>query len=100
MPELPPTGVSTDADLAKTFNSAVVNTTQGASLPASDLTQTFRTPEFQAILESVRHLARLEGVSERDAAERIVRVFRQVDATWKDFVIQEGLAALRDKLGS
>ena len=96
-PPLPP--LSNDAELTRTFNSAVVATT-GQVTSSPDLSKTFRSTEYRTILEAVRRLARLENISEKDASERLIKVFRQVDTTWKDYVIQEGLTAVRNKMDS
>jgi len=48
-------------------------------------------PAFRSILGAVRQLARLSGISEKEAAEQIIESFRKVDQIWGDYLVQEGI---------
>lgn len=93
-------GPSTE-ELTRIFNSALVATRVAESKnPASELHALMETPAFQAMMNSVRHLARSEGISEREAAELLVQTFRKVDQIWADYIYQEGVNRLRNPKGS
>ena len=83
-------------ELARIFNTALVSS-KGAKQRdhSSELFQVMETPAFQMILHAVRSLARGQGVTEREAAERLIETFRKVDQLWTDYVFQEGVEKLR-----
>lgn|GEM_PF-2924216 len=84
------------ADLARTFNTAVVASRAARGRNhSSELFQLMETPAFQMILHAARSLARTQGVSERDACEQIIDTFRKVDQLWADYVFQEGMEKLK-----
>jgi hypothetical protein len=84
-------------DLARIFNTALVATkTQPGRDFQTELYQLMESPAFRAILTAIRQHARLQGLSEKHAAEQIIRTFRKVDELWSSYVFQEGV----DRLGS
>jgi len=84
-------------DLARIFNTALVATkTQPNRDFQGELYQIMESPAFRAILTAIRQHARLQGLSEKHAAEQIIRAFRKVDELWNSYVFQEGV----DRLGS
>ncbi|MFL5812674.1 MAG: hypothetical protein ACJ763_03785 [Bdellovibrionia bacterium] len=84
-------------DLARIFNTALVATkTQPGRDFQTELYQLMESPAFRAILTAIRQHARLHGLSEKHAAEQIIRTFRKVDELWSSYVFQEGV----DRLGS
>lgn len=94
-----PSGGSSMAvdDLARIFNTALVATkTQPGRDFQTELYQLMESPAFRAILTAIRQHARLQGLSEKHAAEQIIRTFRKVDELWSSYVFQEGV----DRLGS
>lgn len=78
--------------LSRILNSALVST---RSEPGRDffaeLSDRMQTPAFRAITLAVRQLAQSEMMSEKDAAEAIVRSFRDMDRLWSEYLFQEGL---------
>jgi hypothetical protein len=91
-----PSSVAVD-DLARIFNTALVATkTQPGRDFQAELYQIMESPAFRAILTAIRQHARLHGLSEKHAAEQIIRTFRKVDELWSSYVFQEGV----DRLGS
>jgi len=88
-------------ELSRIFNSAIVATRVAKEKnPASELHLLMETPAFQAMMNSIRQLARSEGISEREAAELLVQTFRKVDQIWADYIYQEGVNRLRNPNGS
>lgn len=84
-------------DLARIFNTALVATkTQPGRDFQTELYQLMESPAFRAILTAIRQHARLQGLSEKHAAEQVIRAFRRVDELWSSYVFQEGV----DRLGS
>ena len=89
----------------KLFNTAVIatkipkgsNSTGEVSALLHALVQSVT---FQAILKSIREHATLQGISEAQAAEEIVRTFRDIDSVWNDYIFQEGLDRLKTQLPS
>lgn len=91
---------STHEEISRIFNSALVATqVRENQSPALELQQLMGSPAFHAIMNAVRQVARTEGISERQAAEQIIRTFRKMDQIWSDYVYQEGVDRLRNQLG-
>ncbi len=87
-------------DLTKIFNTAIVATRVEAARDfSSELFRLMESPAFRSILSAVRHLARAQGISERDAAESLIQTFRKVDRVWGEYLCQEGVDRLRNHLG-
>ena len=84
-------------DLVRVFNTAVIATRTDALRDFSaELHGLIESPAFRAILNSVRHLARTHGLSEREAAESVIKTFRKMDQIWGEYVFQEGVDRLRN----
>ncbi len=83
-------------DLVKVFNTALVSTQNKEPRDVSlELHSLLESPAFRAILNSVRHLSRSQGISEREGAESVIRAFRKMDQIWSDYIFQEGLDRVR-----
>jgi hypothetical protein len=83
-------------DLSRIFNTALVGTrTEGVRDLSAELFSLVESPAFRAILSAVRQTARTEGISEREAAEEVIRTFRKVDRIWETYILQEGVDRLR-----
>ncbi len=83
-------------DLVRVFNTALVTSRlDGSKAYVREMTDLVETPAFRAILNAVRQLARLQGISERAAAEQVIQTFRKVDALWAEYLVHEGLAHLK-----
>lgn len=86
-------------EIARVFNSALVATRASDNRnAASELHSIMESAPFRMILSAVRQLARNQGISERQAAEQMIRAFRKVDQIWADYVYQEGVDRLRGQL--
>jgi hypothetical protein len=84
-------------DLARIFNTALVATKSQQNRDfQSELYQLMESPAFRAILTAIRQHARMQGLSEKHAAEQVIRTFRKLDELWSSYVFQEGV----DRLGS
>lgn len=84
-------------DLIRVFNTALIGTQTVAGRDFSaEIFELMESPAFRAILGSIRQYARLQGVTEKQAAEQIISIFRKVDQTWKDYVFQEGVDRLKN----
>lgn len=83
-------------DLTRIFNTAVISskaeTKRDLSTELQELTE---SPAFKAILNSVRQLAAVQGISERQSAEVIIDTFRKLDDVWNEYVLREGLDRIR-----
>jgi hypothetical protein len=85
-------------DIAKIFNTAVVATQAETKRDFSaELCQITQSAPFKAILSAVRHLSRVQGISEKQAAEHVVQTFRKMDEIWKQYLYREGLEHLRNQ---
>ena len=83
-------------DLARLFNTALVSTRdQGSRDWTGEIQRLMETPAFRALMSSIRHLARTQGISEVSAAEEMIRTFRALDSVWRDYVFQEGLDRIK-----
>lgn len=85
-------------ELARVFNTALV-ATRGGTLRdfSSELYSLVQSAPFRAILSSVRQFARLQSISEREAAEAIIQTFRKIDRLWTDYIFHEGVDRLKDQ---
>jgi len=83
-------------DLARVFNTAVIASRVEAKKDHSfALYEMIETPAFRAILTAVRQHARLQGISDRQAAEQIILTFRKMDQIWDDYIYREGIDRIR-----
>lgn len=83
-------------DLVRVFNTALISTRASENREqSSELHRLMECPAFRAILSSIRQHARLQGISEREAAEEIILAFRKVDQIWNNYVFQEGVNRLK-----
>jgi hypothetical protein len=84
-------------ELVRVFNTALV---ASHASPARDFSneifELMENPAFRAILGAVRQFARLQGLSERQAAEQIIATFRKMDRVWSDYVFHEGVSRLKE----
>ncbi|MBI2605449.1 MAG: hypothetical protein HYW49_05140 [Deltaproteobacteria bacterium] len=87
----------------KLFNTAVIATKIPKGSNSTDevsglLHSLVQSAPFQAILKSIREHAALQGIPEAQAAEEIVRTFREIDNVWNEYIFQEGLDRLKAQL--
>jgi len=83
-------------DLARLFNTALVSTRDQSSRNwMAEIQQLMESPAFRSLLNSIRHLARSQGISESAAAEEMIRTVRALDSVWRDYVFQEGLERIK-----
>jgi hypothetical protein len=88
-------------DLVRVFNTALVSTrVEGVRDFSAEIYALVESPAFRAILNAVRQHARLQGLSERDAAEAIIQTFRKMDRVWGEYVFQEGVDRLKHQPSS
>jgi hypothetical protein len=88
---------SSQDELIRVFNTALVATQAGSQRDFSgEIFELMENPAFRSILGAVRQHARLQGVSERQAAEQIITTFRKMDRVWTDYVFQEGVDRLKN----
>ncbi|MCM2322887.1 MAG: hypothetical protein NDJ90_06460 [Oligoflexia bacterium] len=86
-------------DLVRVFNTALLSTRgqEEGALDLSELQGLLESAPLRAILNSIRQLARSNGISDRQAAEQVIRAFRRVDRIWMEYVFQEGLDRLKTR---
>ena len=83
-------------ELTRVFNTAIVSTqTKQKRDFSSELYELTESASFKAILNAVRQLSRVQGVSDRQASEQIIHTFRKIDDIWGGYVSHEGLEKLR-----
>jgi hypothetical protein len=83
-------------DLARIFNTALIATRVETQRDfATELFRLVETPAFSAILEAIRILAASQNLSEKAAAEAVIRAFREADRIWGDYLQQEGVDRLK-----
>ena len=83
-------------DLIRVFNTALVATQASQARDFSnEIFELMENPAFRAILGAVRQHARLQGLSERQAAEQIITTFRKMDRVWGEYVFSEGVERLK-----
>jgi hypothetical protein len=91
------TSPSGNDELIRVFNTALVSSHAGAARDFSaEIFELMENPAFRAILGAVRQHARLQGLSERQAAEQIISTFRKMDRVWSDYVFHEGVERLKN----
>ena len=83
-------------DLARIFNTALIasQAEMGRDFSA-ELYQLTQSASFKAILSAVRHLSRVQGIHERQAAEQVIQTFRKMDEIWGEYLYREGVDRLR-----
>ena len=88
----------------KLFNTAIIATKISKGPEASGtscagrLNNLLKSPAFSFIIKAIRDYSKEVGVSEEQAAEVIVKTFRDIDSVWNDYIFQEGLDRLRTQL--
>lgn len=83
-------------ELARVFNTAIISSKAEAKRDVSaELQQLTQSASFKAILNAVRQLASVQGITERQSAEAIIETFRKMDEVWGEYVLREGLDKIR-----
>ena len=83
-------------ELARVFNTAIVSSQAETKRDLnSELQQLTQSAPFKAILNAVRQLAAVQGITERQSAEVIIETFRNMDEVWGEYVLREGLDKIR-----
>jgi hypothetical protein len=86
----------TQDPLVRIFNAALVSTRSKKKRDFSgELYELSESSSFKAILNSVRQLSRIHGITERQAAEEVIQTFRKMDEIWGEYVFREGLDKIR-----
>ncbi|MCM0604775.1 MAG: hypothetical protein KA715_01660 [Xanthomonadaceae bacterium] len=87
----------TDEQLIKQINAAFVNSHAHGQKESSaqELQRILTSPALGAILRSIRILASEEGITEMVAAENVVDAMQSLDSIWTQYLIQEGLARIK-----
>ena len=92
---------ATDQNLAQwtgAFNTSLLTTrAQHVKDHSPDLAALMKTPEFESILVAAQDLAIKENLTQEEATERLIDVFRKLDYSWKQIIISRGLSSLIDK---
>ena len=64
---------------------------------AAELKSLTESTGFKAILSAVKQLSQVHGLTEKEAAEKIIETFKQMDQLWCEYVSQEGLEKIRTR---
>lgn len=87
---------SAQDELARIFNTTIVSTKNREARDFSEeLAEAMDRPAFQCLLNAIRQHARIQGISEQRASEEVIRVFRDIDLIWSDYLRHEGTTSLR-----
>ena len=87
-------------DLTRIFNTAIVSSKADVKRDLSAEIQALtQSASFKAILNAVRQLAAVQGLSERQSAEVIIETFRKMDDVWGEYIFREGLDKIRKPRG-
>ena len=82
----------------KVLNTAIVSTrVEKPRNLSQELKEVMQTPGFRAILKATHDLAHRQNLTERDAAEQIVRTFRKLDELWGDYLTREGVEKIKGR---
>lgn len=82
-------------DWVGAFNTSILTTLANSTPDCSqELARLAASPEFESLLIAAKHLAKSENLSPEDATERLIMMFRKIDATWNKIVMNRGLNAL------
>ena len=96
-PQSTQTSAPPQDDLARVFNTALIASQVDTNRDfSSELFQLTQSASFKAILSAVRHLSKVQGVPERQAAEQIIQTFRKMDEIWGEYLFREGVDRLRN----
>lgn len=87
---------STKDHLTRVFNAAILSTKKTEKRNFSlELSELSSSVPFKAILNAVRQLSHVQGISERDASEQLIRTFRKMDELLGNYLIQEGIEKIK-----
>lgn len=81
-------------DWMAAFNTAILTTLHESAPVATDLPELMASPEFAALIIAAGHLADSQRLSPEDAAERMVRCFRQASAIWNTALLKRGMQSM------
>lgn len=82
--------------LMRMLHTAVVSTHVAEKRDFSaELGELAESASCKVVLNAIHQLSCVQGISERQAAEEIVKTFRKLDEIWGDYVFREGLDRLR-----
>ncbi len=83
-------------ELTRIFNTALVSTrAKNLRDSSAELYALLQAPAFRVILGSIRQLSAQQGISELEAAEKVIETFRRIDEIWSDCIFQEGVNQLK-----
>ena len=83
-------------ELARIFNTSLVSSQAKAKRDfSSELFALTDSSAFKAILNAVQQLARVQGISEKQASEQVIQTFRRIDEIWGEYMFHEGLDRLK-----
>jgi len=92
-------GATAHEELVRAFNTSLVSTRKHETrdFPAEIYTLV-NSPAFKAILAAIQELAQKEGISDREASDRVIETFRKMDGLWSDYLFWEGVDRLRNQV--
>lgn len=83
--------------LSKIFNTSLITTRSPSKRDLSaELYELTQSAPFKILLTAIKQLAILQNISEKQAAEVLIKTFRKVDTVWEEYIFQEGLDRLRN----
>ena len=83
-------------ELSKIFNTSIVSSKAKAKRDfSSELFALTDSTAFKTILNAVQQLARVQGISEKQAAEQVIQTFRRMDELWGEYLFHEGIDRLK-----
>ena len=83
-------------ELSKIFNTSLVSSKAKSKRDfSSELFALTDSTAFKTILNAVQQLARVQGISEKQAAEQVIQTFRRMDELWGEYLFHEGIDRLK-----
>ncbi|MBS1959337.1 MAG: hypothetical protein JST80_07700 [Bdellovibrionales bacterium] len=98
-PNSPKPGAGYDAGFNESwvsaFNTSLLTTRANHIKDRSnELGELMQSAEFKSLLIAAQHLAHTQGYSKEEATERLIEIFRKIDFSWKQLVMNRGMKSL------
>lgn len=85
------------SELTRVFNGVLLSSRAKRKRDFSaELYALIESPAFRAILSSIRQLASVHHLTERQATEQVIQTFRKMDEIWDEYMFREGLDQYRN----
>ena len=85
---------------ARLLNTAIIKSKENVIDATFEkrLYDTCQRPAMKALGYAISQLSEMENISRDQAALQIVEIVRDLDDSWKDYLIMEGIGIVKEKL--